>query len=112
MKTELEYLKELLDINDSSKDNILNFLIGLVSKQICNYCRINAVPIELKEILISICVDIYKQKNYGAEGIARNIKSISEGDISITYEYDIKNEYLNFLKNYKEQLDLFRCAGW
>lgn len=110
MKTELQILKELLNIDDNSSDAILKFLLDFVSKQICIYCRIKNLPDGLKEILISICVDVFRQKNYGSVSVPKNIKSISEGDISITYEYD--NQYLSVMKNYKNQLDLFRCAGW
>ena len=110
----LERLKKLLGIADDSKDEILQFTIDNVTDMVLNYCNINEVPEKLENIILSMCVDKYRAESLGSETSQGSVKSISEGDVSVSYgsAYSVSdNPGMEFLKGYKAQLDRFRRLG-
>lgn len=111
--TQLEKLKRLLAIEDSSKDFVLEFAIERVEETIKNYCNIKDIPKELNNTVISIAMELYRIENFGSEGEAKDIKSIQVGDTTTTFESktnkDISKE---LIKNYKAQIDPFRDLRW
>ena len=110
----LERLKKLLGIADDSKDEVLQFTIDNVMDMVLNYCNITEVPEKLENIILSMCVDKYRAESLGSEISQGAVKSISEGDVSVSYgsAYSVSdNPGMEFLKGYKAQLDRFRRLG-
>lgn len=110
----LERLKKLLGIADDSKDELLQFTIDNVTDMVLNYCNIPEVPEKLENIILSMCVDKYRAESLGSETSQGAVKSISEGDVSVSYgsAYSVSdNPGMEFLKGYKAQLDRFRRLG-
>lgn len=110
----LEKLRTLLGIVENDKDDILQFTIDNVTDMVLNYCNIDELPIGLVNTVLAICVDKYRVEGYGQEIVQGPIKSISEGDVSVSFgsAYTFtESSTMNFLKNYKEQLDRYRKIG-
>jgi len=111
----LTKLKTLLGIVDDSKDIILEFTLEKASDMICNYCRMKAVPAGLENVLLSMCVDMHRAEQLGQEQNRGTVKSMTEGDVSVSYGAAFNtsdNPGMVFLKNYTAQLDKFRKVGW
>lgn len=112
---QLTTLRTLLGITDDSKDTILAFLIDKGTDMICNYCCIEAVPLGIESVLLSMCVDMYRVESLGQEKAEGTVKEISEGDISVSfYPENSSRQDLGtaFLRNYMAQLNCFRKVGW
>lgn len=102
----LERLKMLLGINESEQDGLLSFLIDDTINLILGYCRISILPRQLESLVPTIAADMYRAKGYGQETAPEIVKSISEGENSVSYESTTPNS--NFLSNYFERLNPFR----
>lgn len=113
-KTELiNSLKELVGEQSTESSFLLGFIVDKAQEMICNYCNIDAVPEGLKTTLISMCVDIYRAENYGSKEENSTVKSISEGDASVTFATGYSNNPAAvFLKNYQTQLNKYRRVRW
>lgn len=108
-------LKLLLGITDDSKDTIIDFIINNVSDMIFNYCCIDTMPLGLENVLLKMCVDIYRAESLGQEQKQGLVKSISEGDVSVSFCTPTElNEHgqRSFLSDYEEQLNRYRKVGW
>lgn len=111
--TQLEKLKQLLGIEDDSKDFILEFAIERVENTIKNYCNIKEIPTELNNTVISMVMELYRAENFGSEEEGKEIKSIQVGDTTTTFETNKKIDMSKeLLKDYKAQLDPFRKLRW
>lgn len=108
VKTEaLETLKLLLGIkdNDTDKDVLLSFLIDDTVNLILGYCRIDTLPRQLESLVPVIAAEMYRRKGYGSAAMPDVIKSISEGERSVTYADNISETDL--LMNYYKRLNPF-----
>ena len=111
----LEKLKILLGIQDNSKDYVLQLTIDIVTDMVLNYCHIKEIPSGLENIVVSMCIDKYRAENYGQENSEGKVKSISEGDVSVSFSSAFsvsENPSMEFLKNYKSQLNIYRKVVW
>lgn len=111
----LEKLKILLGIEDDSKDFILQFTIDTITDMVLNYCNIKEIPSGLENIVVSMCIDKYRAENYGQENSEGTVKGISEGDVSVSFGSAFSfsdNPSMEFLKNYKSQLNIYRKVVW
>ena len=111
----LEKLKILLGIEDNSKDYVLQLTIDIVTDMVLNYCHIKEIPSGLENVVVSMCIDKYRDENYGQENSEGTVKSISEGDVSVSFgsAFSIsENPSMEFLKNYKSQLNIYRKVVW
>ena len=104
----METLKMLLGIKDNEQDGLLSFILEDVSNMICGYCRTEAVPDKLTGLVPVMAADLYRRKGYGTAEAPQNIKSISEGERSITFESSISTD--DFLKEYEARLKPFKCS--
>ena len=105
----------LLGIAEGEKEEILAFLLDKTADMICNYCRMSAVPAELENIQLNMVVDMYRAESLGQENAQGIVKSISEGDVSVSFgsaSAVSENPGMEFLKSYEAQLNRFRKAGW
>jgi len=108
-------LKVLLGIADESKDVILSFVIDKATDMVCNYCNIAEIPVGLNNVLLNMCVDMYRAESLGQEQIQGPVKSISEGDVSVSFgsaASTTENSGMVFLKDYTSQLNRYRKVGW
>lgn len=112
MLTRLEKLKLLLGIEEEEKDTILSFALMRTEDMICNYCRLSAVPKGLETLHLNMAMDLYRGENFGQEEKEGNVKSITEGDISVSFEDTQQKENTAFLNNYTAELDRYKKAGW
>lgn len=108
-------LKELVGEKSTEKDLIYGFIVDKAWEAVCNYCRIETIPEGLKNTLLSICVDIFRMESYGEERAEGTVKSIAEGEVSVVFgtsSNTADNPSAAFLKDYGQQLNRYRKAGW
>lgn len=103
----LTRLKMLLGINGSEQDSLLSFLIEDTIDMILGYCRIDVLPRQLESLVPMIVADAYRAKGYGQEAAPEVIKSISEGERSVSYAET--NPDGDFLSSYYDRLKPFIC---
>ena len=99
-------LKMLLGIKDGDSDELLSFLIEDAENLILGYCRIDILPRQLESLVPTIAADAYRAKGYGQTSAPEVVKSISEGDRSVSYAET--NPDNDFLSNYYSRLNSFR----
>lgn len=103
MKTRiLTDVKILLGIDNSDKDNILNFIVEDTISGVLAYCRIESIekiPCGLESVIVHMVVQSYRSNGYGESEPPREIKSISQGDREITFE-----DRKGFFNSYRERL--------
>lgn len=98
----LERLKMLLGINESEQDGLLSFLIDDTINLILGYCRISILPRQLESLVPTIAADMYRAKGYGQETAPEIVKSISEGERSVSYAETTPDN--DFFANYHDRL--------
>lgn len=82
----IEKVKENLDIFDMTKD----LLISDVIQETLNYCNLKELPIMLEPFIrkkVKLIID-YEKEN--GDSVVFDVKSIKEGDTSISYNVDDK----------------------
>ena len=104
----------LLGIAEGEKEEILGFVLDKTSDMICNYCRRESVPAALENVQLNMCVDMYRAESLGQENVQGAVKTITEGDMSVSFGSAAvsENPSMEFLKSYEVQLNRFRKAGW
>ena len=75
----------LLGIKDDEQDSLLSFLIDDTVNMIMAYCHIDVLPRQLESLVPKIAADMYRAKGYGGSKSPEVVKSISEGERSVTY---------------------------
>ena len=107
MNTEaLAKLKMLLGIKDNEQDDLLSFIIEDTENLVNGYCHTDTVPVKLESLIPVMAADMYRRKGYGQEEAPQKVKSISEGDRSISFGEFSTSE---FLSEYESRLKPFRC---
>ena len=96
-------VKLLLGITDNNGDRILELLIE--DTAVLAYCRIEVLPYQLCGLIAQMAVKSYRANGYGAVETPTEVKSISEGDRSISFEQ--KNGANGILSDYKSRLKPF-----
>lgn len=95
--------------------DILDFILAKGEDMILNYCRLESLPEGLERVLLNLCVDIFRAEQLGQAQASGSIKSITEGDVSVSYSTATavsENPGMAFLKDYRAQLDRYRKMGW
>ncbi|MCT4686078.1 phage head-tail connector protein [Vallitalea sp.] len=77
----LEKTKTRLQINEDTKDDLLNDYIDEVILVVTNYCNIDTIPDNYINLITKMVVEYYKYEH--EEGY---VKSITDGDTSTSYE--------------------------
>ena len=112
---ELDKLKALLgiELDDTSKDVILEFTMDNVKEVIFNYCHIEELAEGLINTAYRMCLDLYRNENLGDESNPLgSISSISEGDTSTSFRSNATEFKESLLKDYKKQLNKYRKLVW
>lgn len=113
---ELTKLKGLLGISldETAKNDVLQFIIDDVEGKVLDYCHIEEIPKRLETTCYRMAIDIYKNESIGQEDDNLQTKSISEGDTSVSFEkrkYD--DGYIDsIVKSYIPQLNKYRKLVW
>lgn len=100
-------VKENLNIADESKDLIINDVI----QDALNYCNLKELPVELEPFLRKKVQSIINYELENGTTSVFDIKTIKEGDTSITYNVDdkiSKESIYGLSKSNKEALQSFR----
>lgn len=97
-------LKMLLGIGDDGQDSLLSFLIDDAVNMIFGYCRIEILPRQIESLVPMIAADVYRANNYGDTSPAEDIKSITQGDRSVTLESS-RPTTETILRNYYARLN-------
>lgn len=82
----IDTAKVLLGITGSDKDELLQLLIAETEEYIKDYCHVKEIPQKLVSAVPFMAAELYRAKGYGAEGVPTDIKSVTEGGRSYTYE--------------------------
>lgn len=93
-----------------SYDEKDEFALDYAEKIIKNYCNIKEIGDELTETLLDMAVEIEKSSGYGEANSGGEVKQIKEGDVTISF-CDGSECHLS-IKNYENQLNLFRKPRW
>ncbi|MDU4726390.1 DNA-packaging protein [Clostridium sp.] len=83
----LDRVKENLIIEDESKD----LLILDVIQEVKNYCNLKKLPSDLEPFIRKKVKAIIIYESEHGDSVVFDIKSIKEGDTSISYNVDEKN---------------------
>lgn len=105
----IEELKELLGISDSSKDGLLLFAMMTTKDVICNFCNIEEIPNGLMSTAYRMAMDVFRRESLGTQ-TAETVTSITVGDTSTTFgSTQASTDYSDsLLKDYKMQLRRYR----
>lgn len=103
----LDTLKMILGIEDNSKDTLLSFVIEDCENLINSYCHTENVPTKLESIVPIMAADMYRRKGFGQADVPQSVKSITQGDRSISFENTSVGTD-DFLKEYEARLKPFR----
>lgn len=129
----LENIKLMLGLIDDKYDEKIEFYIKRVSKNICMYCNIKEVPLDLEDAIedkvYNIMTNILASDGVSIDGSVttptsnNNIKSITRGDTKIEYNTDSSTSSssnsssssdnpLDFTVEEKKKLNKFRKFKW
>ena len=82
----VEKVKENLNIIDTSKDLVINDVI----QEVINYCNLKELPQTLEHFIRKKVKSIIDYEKENGDSVVFDVKSIKEGDTSITYNIDDK----------------------
>ena len=103
----LDIIKTNLKIEDDSKDLIISDVI----QEAKNYCNLKELPLELEPFIRKKVRTIIAYENENGENSVFDVKSIKEGDTSITYNVDenfSRETIYSLSKQDKKTLQAFR----
>ncbi|EAC8001186.1 hypothetical protein QLI93_001602 [Listeria monocytogenes] len=116
----LEKLKKLKGINDNKSDDVFLFALETAIYDVLNYCHfaVEEWPEALDNTTILMTVDLINETSYSfnATEAEAEVKSLSEGDFSITKEtaaeaYQKMMSIPSFSRHYKRNLNSYRKLG-
>lgn len=116
----LDNIKMLLGIkpDDTSKDTIINYWINYYTRMVLKYCHITELNADLEAIIEQMVVtklggSLSTAETTIIEQHSGDIKSITEGDVSITFKDSITDKQTTALLDkvaigFQGQLNLYR----
>lgn len=119
----LAKIKTLLNIADSSQDELLSLYLDIVKQKVLNYCNREDIPTGLELIVVEITADEFRAKTKKAAVESGSevgvVDSIKRGDTQINYSSTSSSSNYNkltrgggadFIANYQIQLDRFKIG--
>lgn len=82
----MEGAKLLLGIKDDSQKEILSFITDDAINAVLAHCKIKELTQNMLSLVSQIVFSAYRENGYGTQEVPEDVKSISEGDRSITIE--------------------------
>lgn len=115
--TDTEKLMERLsDMGFEVEENEEDALLGALSRAeqtVMNYCNCESVPEELYFALLDMAAGEYLASQYCRGGENDNVKSLSEGDMSISFgEGGVESTVDELFKRGREEMLSFRRLRW
>ena len=114
-------LEDMNELNVTD-DEVIDFMINKTQEYIKNYCNVEKVPLGLKYVAIDMCCGSFlKNKSLrgdlGGFDIKEAIKSIKEGDITISYNSaasssELLHLFIDRLINREDMLICYRKMKW
>lgn len=109
----LARLRILLGIAEDSEDAVLQFCLDFASQAVLSYCNLDALPEALEWTVIAMAADKYRMEGYGKkEAPTGAVSSLSQGDVSVSYQDAAARDTCGLLKNYTATLNRFRRLAW
>lgn len=96
--------------NIDVSDEIIDLEIEKAKADVCTYCNISTIPPGLINVVANLAFDYIKLRNQNINNDDKEIKSIEEGDTTITFNSDstkVKSKE-NLFNNYLVTLNKFR----
>jgi hypothetical protein len=112
---ELKKFKQLLglDVDDTTKDVSLQFIIDDVQEIILNYCHLDKIPEGLINTAYRMGIDLYRNEAPGDESTPLGVvSSISTGDTTTSFKSSTSEFKESLLKDYKKQMNRYRRLSW
>lgn len=103
----MEQLKLLLGITDNKQDALLNLVLEEARDYILVYCRRATLPPRLEGLIPRMAAALYRFNGYGQTDIPQTVKSVSQGNRSVSYEVQSSAEVF---EQFHKQLNPFRRA--
>ncbi len=104
----MDELKLILGIDGDDKDELLSFVLSLSERLILSWCRIDEIPEEIGDTKTALAARIWRRGRYGQEFPKGDIKTISEGERSVSYESFSAGETEDMLAGFYAVLEPFR----
>lgn len=108
---EIKKVKTLLGLdtgNSSGKDVFIEFALQAAIENILNYCHIEKIPEGLKNTVLRMAADIYRDGQYGNEDMPVQVTSIKTGDTSTSFSNASAEYAQNLFKKYGTVLKRYR----
>lgn len=104
-----ETLKKLLGLPEEEENVLIGFVIENAEEMVKNYCHIKEIPQGLLTTVLRMAADIYRNEQFGDGEVPMNTKSMSEGDVSMSFGTVESSGYSDtLLKNYEKTLNRYR----
>ena len=96
-------------INKDESEELLLFILNSVEESVLSYCHIKDIPDGLKNTVLRMAVDMYREESYGMPEDTGKVTSIKEGDTSTSFSTEKSAYYMeSLLKNYEKTLRHYR----
>ena len=106
--TASEKVKKICNAEENT--DIIEYCCDSAEEIIKNYCGIKEIPDGLESVFIEIACDIYRSGEYGNEAQTGRLKSLTEGDVSMSFEEN--SEKSGDIRKYENRLKPFRRIKW
>lgn len=115
--TDIERLTERLsDMGFEVEENKADLLKGAIQRAeqtIMNYCNCESVPEELEFVALDMAAGEYLLAAECKGKDSRDVKSLSEGDMSVTFDDEgVESIIDNLFKRGREEMISFRRVRW
>ncbi len=98
---------------EENEEDALNRALERAEQTIINYCNCESVPEELNFALLDMAAGEYLATVSCQGGEGGNVKSLSEGDVSITFgEGGIESKVDELFNRGREEMTSFRRLKW
>ncbi len=104
----LEIVQEIISIYPklANKEVLVKKYVNMILGYIKSFCNRDDVPIELREVVYCMTVDMLKAENFIET--PKEVSSITRGDTSFSYRSVGKSENVSLLKDFESQLVKFK----
>lgn len=112
-----ENIKLMLELKDDSLDHLINLYINKLTITVLDYCKLNSLTLTLESFIEDKVYNILKPKVSGGNQNTGEVKSVSRGDTTITYnvgeastDTSLKGAILS--ESDKKYLNSFKPNSW
>ena len=114
---EIEQLKERLSDfgfeTEENEEDVLAKSIKRAEQTIINYCNCERVPQELIFVAVDMACGEYLAATKCTKGTERGVKSVSEGDVSVSFDDEPVEKLADeLLSSGREEMASFRRMKW